>query len=139
MTTKSEWVTYTGSDEQIAEIMASNNGYLYRNNKGYESNILEAVGRAIDLANELNEDSVTHYWIIPDDPLREMKMRQAMTGQPVWVRFRKPYSIKIEDYENQSTAKLYVDEYGAYIITTTPDWNIPNAEYSFTAFKDTSK
>ena len=29
---------------------------------------------------------VVSYWIIPDDPLREMKIRQARTGQPVWAR-----------------------------------------------------
>lgn len=120
----SEWVAYTGSDEQIAEIGNSinANGFITKNISGLESSVVCS--------------DTTHYWIIPDDPLREMKIRHAMTGQPVCVRFRKPYSIKIDDYEKESASKLYVDECGAYIITTTPNWNIPNAEYSFTAFKE---
>lgn len=73
MTTKGEWVAYTGSDEQIVEIgmSAYENGFITRNESGIESNVVCS--------------DTTHYWIIPDDPLREMRIRQAQTGQPVWV------------------------------------------------------
>ncbi len=105
------WTIYTGSDEQIAEILREKNGYIVRHYDGTESLILNRdqykhiVGK------------FTHYWIIPDDPPREMKIRQAHTGQPVWVRHRKAIF-------DQGT------------MTTTPDWNIPNAEYSFTHFEE---
>lgn len=42
---------------------------------------------------------------------------------PVWVRV----------YEQVWHDEYEVDEIYA---TTTPDWNIPNAEYSFTSFKE---
>lgn len=128
----SEWTVYTGSDEQIAEIINSKNGFIVDSQWSVfnEPNKLQ-----IDFDDKTNIDwlkgnfedyDVTKYWIIPDDPLREMKIRQAMTGQPVWVR----------DYKDTLLAGEHnYDEY----VTTTPDWNIPTAKYSFTAFVDTSK
>lgn len=101
-----EWIEYTGSDEQIAEIGMSlyANGFMARNESGIESNVVCS--------------DTTHYWIIPDDPLREMKIRWAQTGQPVWWRF--------SDTSFEPGVRC----------TTSPDWNIPNAEYSFTPFED---
>ena len=106
----SKWVLFDGSDEQIAEISA--NDFVLRFNDGKE-----------EIFNGLSKywlrrfKDVTHFWLIPADPLREMKVRQAMTGQPVWTR------RKIEN------------EYFYWLPTTTPDWKIPNAEYSFIEFE----
>lgn len=115
----SEWKKFTGSDEQIAEIKNNTNGYIVRNINLDDVAMSDRVRVAFDL------DGVTvanfEYWLIPDDPLREMKVRQAQTGQPVWVR------------------KLFecgIEKEWQMFVTTTPDWNIPNAEYSFTAFED---
>ena len=108
-----EWVAYTGSDEQIAEIKNTQNGYVLKKNNGQEVVFLSIEYRP-------NLENTTHYWIIPDDPLREMKIRQGQTGQPVWIRV---------------TAESWCDTTEIYI-TTAPNWNIPNAEYSFTAFKE---
>mgnify|MGYP003495062819 FL=1 len=107
------WVLFDGSDEQIAELNECKNGFVVRFNDDKYSALYECIDidRLINLG-------FTHYWIIPDDPLRDMKVRQAMTGQPVWTR------RKIEN------------EYFYWLPTTTPDWNIPNAEYSFTEFKE---
>lgn len=105
----SEWKEYTGSDEQIAEIENAKNGYIVNHYDGTESLVLSS-GQYKHVLGKF-----TRYWIIPDDHLREMKIRQAMTGQPVWVR-------KHHDLGYTRT------------VTTTPDWNIPNAEYSFTPF-----
>ena len=106
MTNQTNWTVFTNSEEQIAEIGMSvyANGFITKNESGIESNVVCS--------------DTTHYWIIPDDPLREMKIRWAQTGQPVWIR---------KEIEN---------EYFYWLPTTTPDWNIPNAEYSFTEFKE---
>ena len=106
----SKWKKYTGSDEQIAEIKNTKNGYVVRRKSGEEVCFLS-------IEYKCRYEDVVSYWIIPDDPLREMKIRQAVTGQPVWTR------RKIEN------------EYFYWLPTTTPDWHIPNAEYSFTEFE----
>ncbi len=77
-----EWKAYTGSDEQIAELNGTNSGFLVRYRDGFESDIqydTEYIHTFI---------AISAYWIIPDDPLREMKVRQAQTGQPVWWRHK---------------------------------------------------
>lgn len=111
------WTKYTGSDEQIAEI--ENNNVVFRYIGGRESI------RAERKFDSYDRKYISHYWIIPDDPLREMKIRQAQTGQPVWVRYSK----------QSEYAALPITEVLTYS-TTTPDWNIPNAEYSFTPWED---
>lgn len=116
MTTKGEWVAYTGSDEQIAELQNARHGYVLQLNDGVQKTRDEFF--ASDLAHYLS--GTTHYWIIPDDPLREMKLRHDATGQPVWIRWPSPCKIgKILHY-----------------CGTNINWNIPNAEYSFKAFEE---
>lgn len=126
MTTKGEWVAYTGSDKQIAELKKQRKGFIYKyveDGKTLESQIEYFIWQE-------HLDVMTHYWIIPEDPLREMKIRQAQTGQPVWV---KRETIKFEPCE--FGGDIMVD--GIIVqVTTTPDWNILNAEYSFTAFEE---
>lgn len=109
----SEWKIYKGTDEQIEEILYAG-GYIIRTYTGYDSAIRMAVGKRKDLISELNDDNVTHYLICKKHPLADMICRQAATGQPVWVR--------------------YLGDVIA--VTTTPDWNIPDAEYSFTPFEE---
>lgn len=108
MTKQTNWKVYDGSDEQIAEIGMSvyANGFITKNESGIESNVVCS--------------DTTHYWIIPDDPLREMKVRQAMTGQPVYWRLKK-----------DNPGLIY-----RVFVTTSPDWNIPNANYSFSPFQE---
>lgn len=112
-TQQTTWTEFTGSDDQIDEINNCENGYLLRYGNFNDSDIMEDIARPNYMMD------VTHYWVIPDDPLREMKVRQARTGQPVYIR--EPVN---DNYD------------GAKYITTTPDWNIPNAEYLFTEFKE---
>ena len=109
-----EWKEYTGSDEQIAEIKNTKNGYVVRRKSGEEVCFLS-------IEYKCRYEDVVSYWIIPDDPLREMKIRQAVTGQPVWV------------------SKLFecgIEKEWQMFVTTTPDWNIPGAEYRFTPFDE---
>ncbi len=121
----SKWTKFTGSDEQIAELV--NNTFIVNNinsifgnpkcvNTFYTGKTEEED--KLWLREHFHEYRITKYWLIPADPLREMKIRWAQTGQPVWTR------RKIEN------------EYFYWLPTTTPDWNIPNAEYSFTEFKE---
>ena len=109
----SEFRVYTGSDEQIAELRAATNGVLIRlaDDKPGENEFV------LQKDEDFNR-GISEYWIIPDDPFREMKVRWAMTGQPVWVK------------EGIDCIRPFIYE------TEKPDWHIPNAEYSFTKFDD---
>ena len=114
MTNRTKWTEYTGSDEQIAELENNKNGYIVRG-----ENLSERTRVVFD--TEGIEILPFKYWLIPDDPLRDMKIRQAQTGQPVWVRYKREVEYCV-----------FMDE---TIKTNTPDWNIPNAEYSFSYFE----
>ena len=122
-TQQTTWQEYTGSDEQIAELRGAKNGYVIRYSNDKISNIAwnDCIKNSqfVDWKNG-ERHCPTHYWLIPDDPLREMKIRQAMTGQPVYWRLKK-----------DNPGLIY-----RVFVSTSPDWNIPNAEYSFTEFKD---
>jgi len=114
-----QWEKYTGSDEQIAEIKNNKNGYIVRNLNPYDAFILSS---RIRYAFELWGDSVVNfeYLICNPHPLADMICQQARTGQPVWLR------------------KLFecgIEKEWQMFVTTTPNWNIPGAEYSFTEFK----
>ena len=130
-TQQTTWTEYTGSDEQIYELNDTKNGYIvkYIDASSHipcvsESNII--FGRPRDW------EIVTHYWIIPDDPLREMKIRQPQTGQPVWVR-SEDWTIDIDKCGGEIVPSE--DKNCMVFYTTTPDWNT-NAEYSFTPFEE---
>lgn len=120
-----EWKKYDRSDDQIAELRNAweTTGLIVKWKDG-ESDPLNKHTGSVDFWYELHDAQFTHYWIIPDDPLREMKARQAMTGQPVWV---------IEEINDPFAGDSFK---GKPYITTTPDWYMPNAEYSFTPFED---
>ena len=113
----SEWKEYSGSDDQISEMRTCKNGYVVRRKSGEEVCFLS-------IEYKCRYEDVVSYWIIPDDPLREMKIRQAVTGQPVWVK----------TFIDGSYAGLPIKDASIYV-TNTPDWNIPGAEYSFTSFE----
>lgn len=125
-TQQTTWIEYTGSDKQIAEIKNAKHGYVLKSNAGTEKMHTEIF--TSDIVDYL--DATSYYWIIPDDPLREMKVRQAQTGQPVYIRISGNAGIHCaySQYRWTGTHSIWV--------TTTPDWNIPNAEYSFTPFED---
>ena len=113
----SEWTEYTSGDEQIAEISSAKHGFVCRNNETDSGILTIKYGQLFSDQSEypilnamwsgslkrfVETNNTTHYWIISDDPLREMKVRQVMTGQPVWIR------RKIEN------------EYFYWLPTTTP-------------------
>ncbi len=132
MINKTNWIEYTGTTEQIDEISSAKHGFVCRNNETDSGILTIKYGQLFSDQSEypilnamwsgslkrfVETNNTTHYWIISDDPLREMKIRQAMTGQPVWVK------------EGIDCMKPFIYE------TVKPDWNIPNAEYSFIEFE----
>ena len=143
----SEWKKYTSSDEQIAEISSSKNGFVCRNNETDSGILTIKYGQLFSDKSEypilnamwsgslkrfVETNNTTHYWIIPDDPLREMKVRWAQTGQLVWIKMESStyWVIAMRGFD-----LIYQDDVVSVIKSITPDWNIPNAEYSFTEFE----
>ena len=84
MTNQTNWTELERTDKELVLLAqaADKNGFILRHNMGYETNIIKWIHSGIE---DLMK-GCSHFWIIPDDPLREMKIRQAMTGQPVWVK-----------------------------------------------------
>lgn len=135
----SEWIEYTGSDEQLKEILfaANKHGVMIIHHNG------ELCPSIFTDANELSQhlDKRTKYpikmfWLCQPHPYADLINIWRLSGCPVWVRPTKPYEFKISDYLNHPTTRLMVDGKGVYLITTTPYWNIPGAEYSLTPFED---
>jgi len=119
----SEWKEYNGSDEQIAEMMDAKSGVVLRNENLTEY-LINLHHMDYELAKFAIETRFTcSYLICNPHPHADMICKQARTGQPVWVRIPVSY-------------KRYGYRYLTYGATTTPDWNIPNAQYSFTEFKE---
>mgnify|MGYP003452143129 FL=1 len=138
----SEWKKYTSSDVQIDEISSAKHGFVCRNNETESGILTIKYGQLFSDQSEypilnamwsgslkrfVETNNTTHYWIISDDPLREMKIRQSQTGQPVWIKYKKDLMVL------RPGDKAWRKE---IIVTTTPDWNIPGAEYSFAPFEE---
>jgi hypothetical protein len=111
-----EWKEFTGSDEQIAEINNSKSFLLKRK----DGAISFVSTPPLDLDAMGNETTI-EYLICNPHPLAEMICQQARTGQPVWVKFT-------VDLEHYGRCCSYSES------TTSPIWDLPNAEYSFTPF-----
>ena len=125
-TQQTTWQEYTGSDEQIAEMRGS--GFITRDINGIESEFVRHCNDFVSAEahkNYFKYQNITHYWIIPADPLREMKIRQAQTGQPVYYKYQR----------SDAHGNLINGDY-EYGVTVDPHWDYPNTEYSFTPFED---
>ena len=120
-----EWKEYTGSDEQIAEIMKCT-GFIV--DSQYSAFKAVSTFRSVHesdrewLKDHFSKYDVKQYLICNPHPLADMICQQARTGQPVWVRYTLEWDRRSDTIETDCT--------------TTPDWNIPGAEYSFTPFDD---
>ena len=128
----SEWIEYTGSNEQIEEMKG---GFLYRTTSGSQSDIA---------LNESNFDSIdhlktwmrgaTHYLAAKPHQYADLIKIWADTGSPVWVKVTKRNDwVRYIDgvyYKPRAMVHEYLEP------TTKPDWNIPGAEYRLTPFED---
>ena len=103
----SKWTEYTGSDEQIAE-MDNADSFIIKAN-GVESHVMHNIDEK-GLLVDCDE-----YLICNRHKYAKLIQRWSITGQPVWIRY----------FCNEDIVH----------VTTTPDWNIPNAEYSFSYFE----
>lgn len=123
----SEWIKYTGSDEQIAKLSNAKYGVCLRFEHGHKSFVYSLKDISKTDGKVTLSNTVTHYLICNPHPLADMICQQARTGQPVWVSYIKDLMVL------RPGDKSWRKE---IICTTTPDWNIPGAEYSFTEFKE---
>ena len=121
-----EWKEYTGSDEQIAEMQEAQYGVLI---DGCDE-ILD-VSDMVSLESYMNEQDKHKYLICQPHPLADMICQQARTGQLVLVKFTSAKFVDNDRYEFMSAHKCY-----SVYVTTRPDWNIPEAKYSFMPFEE---
>lgn len=113
----SEWKLWHPSKEEIIEILASKNGFILKNDYT-ESPVLKITDFDSDdsVVEYIKNFETTYYLIICDDPLRQIKIRQAETGQPVW-------------YRNKNLPKNHEGDK-----TNFPNWNLRDVEYSLKPF-----
>lgn len=129
----SNWVEYTGSDEQTAEIKkaANHNGILLKFNNGEFLNvILKGEKEVLDHFDKRSKYQPSHYLICNPHPLADMICQQARTGQSVWIKHPDT------KYDWDGILGNIIVDYISITMTTIPNWNITNAEYSFTPFED---
>ena len=122
-----QWVKYDGSDKQIAEMKASRD-VIIRFKSSYE--LLRSSCFVDDFNDRLAYGTVTHYLICNPHPYADMICQWARTGQQVWVKTTCIGYRPCEFGGDEMYSKPLIYS------TTTPNWNIQGAEYSFTEFKE---
>ena len=128
-TERGKWLVYIGMYEQIADMQLSKNGWIWGNDQPDEGSESVQYG----FPSSYVQKNMTRYLIIPDDPLREMKIRQATTGQPVWERYNG--TAETSNKEFHDLCVLARDAYPEGFETYEPHWHIPYYDFSFTPFK----
>ena len=124
----SEWIEYTGSDEQIAEIEAAfqQNGFIVAKENGGISEIIQGsqpLSKGFVSHNFNTVWSVKKYLVCHPHPRADMICKQARTGQPVWVR-------------GDGAKDVLGNPIYQYVMHGHEiNWNL-TAEYSFTEFKE---
>lgn len=124
----SEWIKYTGSDEQIAEMLNAKNGVSLRYENGKQR---EHILKDFFNLNGIREPY--EYLICQPHPLADMICQWARTGQFVWIRMTEhAYWIsRLGEYDGKFTKD------GKVVIKSWyPNWNISGAEYSFQPFEE---
>jgi hypothetical protein len=117
---KQEWIEYTGSDEQIAEIRNSKHGWICEIAEGHTSIVLDENDPLEDI------QTIVRYLICQPHPYAKELQQWADTGQPVWVR---------EHHETWADGVLDSSDEVVYK-TNSPNWNIPGAEYRLSPFEE---
>lgn len=125
-----EWKEYTGSDEQIAEIINCKTDVLCRYVNGTEKFKSEMF------IGDWKHKFLTQYLICNPHQLADMICQQSRTGQPVWVKVTNIENSLHTYFINTHTLVYRCAKYSVHV-TATPVWNIPNAEYSFTEYSFT--
>ena len=133
-----EWIEYTGSDEQIKElnsaINSNSNGVLLKLKDGTQTII----------RSHLYGYDFVAYLICNPHPLAGMICQQASTGQEVWIKvivhkldFHQHNLIEFFRFVDKGmTWERNYSDNSIVFKTTKPVFGIPGAQYSFTEFKD---
>lgn len=126
----SEWKTYNGTDEQIEEMRNAEHGIIFK--YWMMAQIVESKIVSHDEINNFlfANKYPTHYLICNPHPQDDMIVRQAHTGQPVWIKV--PYIPATRIGMNN----LHCNDTHCFYSTTCPDWYADGAEYSFTPFSE---
>lgn len=128
---KPEWIEYTGSDEQIDEIANAEYGWIVRWMDGCESHqyyASDSVQFAEDQCGKF-----THYLICQPHPYADMIIRQAQTGQPVWIRIKG--DLPMNTLHEDDLVDMLTHKNTVVITTNKPNWHIPGAKYRLSPFE----
>ena len=119
-----EWIEYTGSEDQIKEIKSASNGVIfeYVGSFGIDTSVFKYAKDKYHIDNRLENKAIAKYLICQPHPYADLIKIWADTGCPVWCRVPLDYLMLGDIYED--------------LVTNTPDWNIPGAEYRLTPFED---
>lgn len=123
----SEWIEYTGSDEQNRDILGSKADVLFMYSNGVHRL------RSSMFTGDWKHRTLTHYLIGQPPPYADLIKIWADTGCPVYVRITEYELHKHGCREYQVT---YTSNGDTVLVTCKPDWNIPGAEYRLTPFED---
>ena len=134
-----EWIEYTGSDEQLKELLTTKSKFMVDNkwsvfHKPTTLNMPATEDNLNWLAALLRDTKVKNYLICQPHPYADLIKIWADTGCPVWVKVTKRNDwVRYIDgvyYKPRAMVHEYLEP------TTKPDWNIPGAEYRLTPFED---
>ena len=122
----SEWIEYTGGDEQLTELLTTDSKFMVDNewsvfHKPTRLNLPVTEDNLNWLAGLLRDTKVKKYLICQPHHYTDLIKIWADTGCPVWWRM---------------IPKNHVGLICRVFKTNTPDWNIPGAEYRLTPFED---
>ena len=117
-----EWIEYTGSDEQIEELVSAKTIVRVRYANRQEVNWSCTLFRSESNARDILQDAIAYLICQPHPYADEIKI-WADTGCPVWIR-----TSWFDNELRETRHKVYE--------TNTPNWNIPGAEYRLTPFED---
>ena len=127
----SEWIEYTGGDEQLTELLTTDSKFMVDNewsvfHKPTRLNLPVTEDNLNWLAGLLRDTKVKKYLICQPHPYADLIKIWADTGCPVWIK---------ELVRNYTFSDCFNNKFDI-TKTNTPDWNIPGAEYRLTPFED---
>jgi len=140
-----EWVKYTGSPEQIDEMINAAHGFICKNEETESGILTIKYGQLFSsmshypilnamwdgsLKRFMDNNNTTNYLTCNPHPLEDMICQQARTGQEVYIKVTK----QCLDKDRYQFVEVCIGH--SIYVTTTPDWCIPGADYSFTPFEE---
>lgn len=139
----SEWIEYTGIDEQLAMLLTMHDKFIVDSkssilNKPTCLKLAENQTNIDWLKKHFSRNKVTRFLICKPHPYTDLIKIWTDTGCPVYIKI--PTNLltsSFHDYWDKTKNYNCISEsYPLAIVTNTPDWNIPDAEYSLTLFED---